>query len=113
LPRELVFRLGDSPLVRNLDNSPHRIGPLWIAPGGQERTAVGWAFFATEGLACTVHPAGALSVVPRARPNVAVTIPVALLAGLPMAFAAVVASAIVSRLDDGRGGPPSRRGGEV
>lgn len=102
LPRELVVRRGDTLLVRNLDAAPHRIGPLWVGPTATETSTVTGAFFAAEGLLCTVHPAGALSVVPRSRPNVAVTIPVALLAGVPMAFAGLVGAAVATRLDDGR-----------
>lgn len=103
LPRELVVRRGDTLIVRNQDSEPHRLGPLWIAPTTAETTIVSGAFFADDSLLCTIHPAGALAVTPRARPGIATTIPVALLAGVPMAFAGLVGAAIASRLDDGRG----------
>lgn len=99
LPQSLVVRVGDSLLVRNLDGVPHRIGPLWVPPGAAERTPVGPAFFATATLLCSIHPSGALSVVPRARPGIAITIPVAAAAGVPMILAALVASAIAGNLD--------------
>ncbi|MCC6237896.1 MAG: hypothetical protein IT299_10020 [Dehalococcoidia bacterium] len=104
LPRELVVRRGDTLVVRNQDSEPHRLGPLWVAPATSETTMVSAAFFADGSLLCTIHPAGALAVTPRARPGIATTIPVALLAGVPMAFAGLVGAAIASRLDDGRGG---------
>lgn len=104
LPKQLVVRRGDSLIVRNLDSEPHRLGPLWIAPTTSETTIVSGAFFAEGSLLCTIHPAGALAVTPRARPGIATTIPVALLAGVPMAFAGLLGAAIASRLDDGRGG---------
>lgn len=102
LPRELVVRRGDSLVVRNQDSEPHRLGPLWVAPTTAETTIVSGAFFAEGSLLCTIHPAGALAVTPRARPGIATTIPVTLLAGVPMAFAGLVGAAIASRLDDGR-----------
>jgi hypothetical protein len=99
LPGELAVRVGDTLAVRNLDDIPHRIGPLWVAAGASDYTPVGKSFFAGGALVCTIHPAGALAVAPRARPSVAVTIPVALLAGVPMGLAAVIALGIVRRLD--------------
>ena len=99
LPRELVLRVGDTLSVRNLDSAAHRIGPLWIAAGAQEQSVVGPAFFAGGALICTVHPAGALSVTPRARPGIAVTIPVTLMAAIPMIWAILVATSITRRLD--------------
>lgn len=102
LPRELVLRVGDTIAVRNLDSVAHRVGPLSVAPGGLERSAVGPAFFAGAGLICTIHPAGALSVLPRSRPGPAVTIPVALVAAIPLAFGALVAISIAGRLDGAR-----------
>ncbi len=108
LSRELVIRRGDTLVVRNHDDSPHRIGPLWIAPSTVETTIVSGSFFASDSLLCTVHPVGALAVIPRARPGLLVTIPVALAAGVPMAMAGLVGAAIATRLDDGRGGPASR-----
>ncbi len=99
LPRELVLRVGDTLSLRNLDSAPHRIGPVWVAAGGHERTLVGPAFFAGGALVCTIHPAGALSVVPRARPGIETTVPVALFAGLPLGAAGLVGLAIAARLD--------------
>ena len=102
LPQSLMVRVGDSLQVRNLDGAPHRIGPLWVPPGAEERTAVGPAFFATAALICSIHPSGALSVVPRARPGIAITIPIAAAAGVPMIVAVLVATAIAGNLDSAR-----------
>jgi hypothetical protein len=108
VPRELVLRAGDTLAVRNLDSVMHRVGPLWVAPDALERSAVGPAFFAGADLTCTIHPAGALSVLPRSRPGLASTIPVALLAALPLGCATLFGRSIASRLDVAGGpGPDS------
>ncbi len=108
LPSELMLRVGDTLSLRNLDSVAHRIGPVWVAAGAEERSVVGPGFFAGGALACSIHPAGALSVVPRARPGIETTVPVALFAGLPLGGAALVGLAIAARLD-GQGGERPRR----
>lgn len=99
LPETLVLRVGDRLTVRNLDEVVHRLGPLWIAPGARERTEVTAAFLGSTALVCSIHPAGALGVAPRSRPSVAVTVPVALLAAVPLSVAGVFAAAVARRLD--------------
>ncbi len=99
ISQSLGVRIGDTLTVQNLDDVVHRIGPLFIPPGGSESAPVTQAFIGGGQLVCTVHPAGALSVTPRARMGIAVTIPVALLAGLPMSLAVILVVNVLSRLD--------------
>lgn len=99
ISQALGIRIGDTLTVENLDGVVHRIGPMFIPPGARESAPVTAAFIGGGQLVCTVHPAGALSVTPRARMGIVVTIPVALMAGLPMSLAAILVVNVLSRLD--------------
>lgn len=100
LPDSLRLRLGDELRVVNRDVSVHRVGPAFVPPGQVTSVPVTRSFFDAGGLICTFHPGGALPVVPLGRPHVLTTVPIGMLAGLPLAFAAVLAAGIAGRLRD-------------
>lgn len=101
IPSTLLLRRGDTLAIRNDDDVTHRVGIAVIAPGATARIPVDAALLDSPVLLCTIHPSGALGISALARPGLEATIIPTLLAGVPMAFALVVAIAVVRRLEDG------------
>jgi len=99
LPAKLSLRVGDDLFIRNHDTAVHRIGPAFVPPGEALSIPVTRSFFDAATLVCSFHPSGGLPVVPLARPHVLTTIPIGLMAGIPLALAAVVTASITARLN--------------
>ncbi len=108
LPDSLTVRVGDTLVVQNNDTAPHYLAGQWIPAGTSARIPVSPAFFdpgterrglnATSALVCSFHPGGALAVFPRSRPSPLVSMPIALIAGIPLGTALVIATALARRL---------------
>jgi hypothetical protein len=98
IPSTLLLRRGDTLAIRNDDDVVHRVGLVSIAPGWTERITVDAAMLDGPALLCTIHPSGALSISALARPGIEVTVIPTLIAGIPSAFALVVALMVIRRL---------------
>ena len=100
IPTTLLLRQGDTLVIQNQDGAVHRIGVVSIAPGATARIPVDQALLNGSALLCTIHPSGALSISALARPGIESTIFPTLFAGVPIAWAVVVAIVIIRRLGD-------------
>jgi len=98
LPEQLSLRVGDQLFIRNQDDGVHRVGPAFVPPGESISIPVTRSFFDAATLVCSFHPSGGLPVVPLARPHVLTTLPIGMLAGVPLALAAVMAASIAGKL---------------
>lgn len=99
LPTTLLLRRGDTLVLLNEDDQPHRIGAIWAEPGRATRTIVGGALQDAGAVACSFHPGGSIGVSPQARPGVEQTVFPTLLLFFPLAGATVLTLSIVRRLD--------------
>ncbi len=98
LPRTLLLRRGDTLVLLNQDDQPHRIGAVWAEPGRATRTIVGASLQDAGAVACSFHPGGSIGVSPQARPGVEQTLfPTALLF-FPLTGATVLTLSITRRL---------------
>ena len=98
LPTTLLLRRGDTLVLLNQDDQPHRIGAVWAEPGRATRTIVGDSLQDADAVACSFHPGGSIGVSPQARPGLGQTIfPTALLF-FPLSAATVLTLSITRRL---------------
>jgi hypothetical protein len=99
LPRDLLLRRGDTLVLANFDDQPHRIGAIWAEPGRSTRTIVDSSLQNSGSVFCTFHPGGAIGVSPQSRPSVAHTALPTLMIFFPLAGATVLTLSITRRLD--------------
>lgn len=99
LPTTLLLRRGDTLVLLNQDDQPHRIGATWAEPGRATRTIVGSALHDAGAVACSFHPGGSIGVSPQARPGVEQTLFPTMLLFFPLSAATVLTLSITKRLE--------------
>jgi hypothetical protein len=100
LPRDLLLRRGDTLVLANYDDQPHRIGAIWAEPGRSTRTIVDRNLQNSGSVFCTFHPGGAIGVSPQSRPSITQTTLPTLMIFFPLAAATVLTLSITKRLSD-------------
>lgn len=98
LPSDLLLRRGDTLVLANFDDQPHRIGAIWAEPGRSTRTIVDSSLQDSGSLFCTFHPGGAIGVSPQSRPSVSQTALPTLMIFFPLAGATVLTLSVTRRL---------------
>lgn len=99
IPTTLLLRRGDTLVLMNEDDQPHRFGAIWAAPGRATRTIVGSALHEAGAVVCSFHPGGSIGVAPQARPGVEQTLFPTMLLFFPLSAATVLTLSITKRLE--------------
>ena len=100
IPDSLELRKGDTLVVRNDDDTVHRIGNEVIPPARTSRIPVTGALLSGRTLFCSIHPSGAIGVSLLARPGILSTAIPTAIAGVPVSIGVIVALLIGRGLDD-------------
>jgi len=98
LPTTLLLRRGDTLLLINEDEQPHRIGSVWVDPAMRTRTIVTKEFQDAGSLLCSFHPGGSIGVSPQSRPGLGATVIPTLLLIIPLSLITVGTLTITRRL---------------
>ena len=98
IPSDLLLRRGDTLVLANRDDEPHRFGAIWAEPGRSTRTIVDQNLQNSGSVFCTFHPGGSIGVSPQARPGLSQTVLPTMMIFFPVAGATVLTLSITKRL---------------